>query len=96
MEWTEDAGTVAAERVTATFGKLAEAGLQAGWADIEALLEGRPPTPRTPELFDGKPRPDTKPGLWELADLSRTEVGRVREFGSVFLGLALWRRLGLH
>lgn len=84
------------QRVVATLGKLAEDDLQAGWDDIEALLEGRPPTPRTPELFDGKPGPDTKPGLWELADLSRIEVGRVREFGSVFLGLALWRRLGLH
>ncbi len=84
------------QRVVATLGKLAEDDLQAGWDDIEALLEGRPPTPRTPELFDGKPGSDTKPGLWELADLSRIEVGRVREFGSVFLGLALWRRLGLH
>ena len=84
------------QRVVATLGKLAEDDLQAGWDDIEALLEGRHPTPRTPELFDGKPGSDTKPGLWELADLSRIEVGRVREFGSVFLGLALWRRLGLH
>jgi transposase len=84
------------QRVVATLGKLAEDDLQAGWDDIEALLEGRPPTPRTPELFDGKPGPDTKPGLWELVDLSRIEVGRVREFGSVFLGLSLWRRLGLH
>ena len=84
------------QRVVATLGKLAEDDLQAGWDDIEALLEGRPPTPRTPELFDGKPGSDNKPGLWELADLSRIEVGRVREFGSVFLGLALWRRLGLH
>ena len=32
----------------------------------------------------------------ELADLSRIEVGRVREFGAVLLGLALWRRLGRH
>lgn len=33
---------------------------------------------------------------WELADLSKLSVERVREFGSVFLALALWRRLGLH
>ena len=84
------------QRVVATLGKLDDEDFHAGWDDIEALLAGRPPTSRTPELFDGKPGPDTKPGLWELADLSRIEVGRVREFGSVFLGLALWRRLGLH
>jgi len=84
------------QRVVDTLGKLAEEDLHAGWDGIEALLEGRAPSPRAPELFDGKPGPDTKPGLWELADLSRIEVGRVREFGSVFLGLALWRRLGLH
>ncbi|MBL9172590.1 MAG: IS1634 family transposase, partial [Verrucomicrobiales bacterium] len=51
---------------------------------------------RQPELFEGStPRMEEGPG-WELADLSQLEVGRVREFGSVFLGLALWRRLGLH
>jgi hypothetical protein len=31
-----------------------------------------------------------------LADLSQLKVERVREFGSVFLALALWRGLGLH
>jgi hypothetical protein len=49
------------QRVVATLGKLAKDDLQAGWDDIEALLEGR-----------------------------------VRKLGSVFLGLAHWRRLGLH
>ena len=33
---------------------------------------------------------------WELADLQNLGDERVREFGSVFLALALWRRLGLH
>ena len=37
-----------------------------------------------------------KGGLgWELADLSNLRIERAREFGSVFLALALWRRLGL-
>jgi hypothetical protein len=31
-----------------------------------------------------------------LADLANLSVERVREFGSVYLALALWRRLGLH
>ncbi|MFM8419604.1 MAG: hypothetical protein ACKOEQ_05705 [Verrucomicrobiota bacterium] len=51
---------------------------------------------RQPELPNGTPEAPPPPGAWELADLSRIEVGRVREFGSVFLGLALGRRLGLH
>lgn len=82
------------QRVVATLGKLEKDDLQAGWDDLEALLDGRSPSPRHPDLLEGKP--DTQARGWELADLSRIEVGRVREFGSVFLGLALWRRLGLH
>ena len=84
------------QRVVATLGKLDEDDLRAGWDDIEALLDGRRPSPRQPDLLDGTAESQTQPGVWELADLSRIEVGRVREFGSVFLGLALWRRLGLH
>ncbi|MBL9173596.1 MAG: hypothetical protein JNL10_08685, partial [Verrucomicrobiales bacterium] len=80
------------QRVVATLGKLGEEDLRAGWDDIEALLDGRAPALRQPELFEGStPRMEEGPG-WELADLSQLEVGRVREFGSVFLGLALWRR----
>ncbi|MFM8445976.1 MAG: IS1634 family transposase, partial [Actinomycetota bacterium] len=84
------------QRVVATLGKLDEDDLRAGWEDIEALLDGRRASARQPDLLDGTPGSQTQPGVWELADLSRIEVGRVREFGSVFLGLALWRRLGLH
>ena len=84
------------QRVVATLGKLDDDDLRAGWDQIEALLDGRQPGPRQPELPNGTPEAPPQPGAWELADLSRIEVGRVREFGSVFLGLALWRRLGLH
>lgn len=84
------------QRVVATLGKLDDDDLRAGWDQIEALLDGRPPGPRQPDLPNGTPEVQPPPGAWELADLSRIEVGRVREFGSVFLGLALWRRLGLH
>jgi hypothetical protein len=52
----------------------------------------RTPGPRQPDLGGPEVQPPT--GAWELADQSRIEVGRVREFA--FLGLALWRRLGLH
>jgi hypothetical protein len=33
---------------------------------------------------------------WAQVDLRGVRVERVREFGTVYLGLALWRRLGLH
>ena len=84
------------QRVVATLGKLEEDDLRAGWDQIEALLDGRKPGPWQPDLADKSSQSQRSPGAWELADLSRIEVGRVREFGSVFLGLALWRRLGLH
>ena len=84
------------QRVVATLGKLAEEDFHAGWDDIEALLDGRRPSSRQPDLTLGVSGPESKSSAWELADLSGIEVGRVREFGSVFLGLALWRRLGLH
>ena len=31
-----------------------------------------------------------------VADLGALRVGRVRDFGDVWLGLSLWHRLGLH
>ena len=55
-----------------------------GWAP--ARTAPAPPPPRDPEV-------QPPPGTWEPADLSRIEVGRVREFGSVFLGMAPWRAL---
>lgn len=84
------------QRVVATLGKLTEEDLSAGWEDIEALLEGRAPSPRQMGLGEveaGEPKGCRR---WELADLSNLKVERVREFGSVYLALALWRRLGLH
>lgn len=81
------------QRVVATLGKLTDEDLEAGWDDIEALLEGRRPKPRQPGLFDEY---STDRQHWEMADLKNLRVERVREFGSVFLALALWRRLGLH
>jgi len=85
------------QRVVASLGKFTDEDLAAGWDQLEALLDGRKPGPRQSRwdadaaALDDAPEPG-----WELADLSRLSVERVREFGSVFLGLALWRRLGLH
>ena len=85
------------QRVVATLGKLSEQDLAAGWEDIEALLEGRKPAPRQLLLEKAKDTPNPPSSAqWELADLANLSVERVREFGSVFLAMALWRRLGLH
>ena len=85
------------QRVVATLGKLSEQDLAAGWEDIEALLEGRKPAPRQLLLEKAKDTPNPPScEQWELADLANLSVERVREFGSVYLALALWRRLGLH
>ena len=64
------------QRVVATLGKLDDDDLRAGWDQIEALLDGRQPGPRQPELPNGTPEAPPQPGAWELADLSRIEVGR--------------------
>jgi transposase len=79
------------QRVVATLGKLSDDDIAAGWDDLEALLEGRPPAAR--QMGFEQREASTQ---WELADLRKISVERVREFGSVYLALALWRRLGLH
>jgi len=85
------------QRVVATLGKLSEQDLAAGWEDSEALLDGRKPAPRQLLLEKRKNTPNPSfSAQWELADLAKLSVERVREFGSVYLALALWRRLGLH
>ena len=37
-----------------------------------------------------------RPSQWTPVDLSALRVERVRDFGEVYLALALWQRLGLH
>lgn len=83
------------QRVVASLGKFTDEDLSAGWDDLEALLDGRKRSPRQ-RRFGEADDPSEQARGWELADLSKLSVERVREFGSVFLALALWRRLGLH
>jgi transposase len=83
------------QRVVASLGKFTEEDLSAGWDDIEALLDGRRVAPKQRQLFEQEHESEEAAG-WELADLQNLGVERVREFGCVFLALALWRRLGLH
>jgi transposase len=60
-----------------------------GWEEIARLLDGRPRAPE--DLFE--PEPETPE--WASIDLKRVRTERVREFGTAYLGLALWRRLRL-
>jgi hypothetical protein len=79
----------------AHLGKLDESTVQSarGWSDLDGLLEGRPAT----QLELGQPPPPASPApLWRSVDLRGLRVERLRQFGRVYLGLALWRRLGLH
>lgn len=84
------------QEIVATLGK--EPGLEGrtrhGWEQVADLLEGRTPAPVQGELgqpFSAAPQPQ-----WAQVDLRGVHVERVREFGQVYLGLSLWRRLGLH
>ena len=88
------------QRVVATLGKLDSAELadDAGWEDLGALLEGRPRGKKAhqPELGGSPAMAATQPAAqWEVANVAALRVERVRDFGEVWLGLALWHRLGL-
>lgn len=80
-------------QLVARLGKLDSEQLRAarGWNDVEALLEGREPSMQLE--FGDIPAPVPK---WCEVDVSGVRVERLRQFGRVYLGLALWRRLGLH
>ena len=83
------------QETVATLGK--EPGLESrsrhGWEAVADLLEGRTPKAVQGEL--GQPLTGPPPH-WAQVDLGGVRVERVREFGQVYLGLSLWRRLGLH
>ena len=60
-----------------------------GWEQIGAALDGRV---AQADLFED---PHADEPEWATVDVSRVRVERLRDFGDVYLGLALWRRLGL-
>jgi transposase len=60
-----------------------------GWEQIGAALDGRI---REGDLFEEDPGEAPE---WATVDVSRVEVERLRDFGNVYLALALWRRLRL-
>ena len=82
------------QRVVATLGKLPglDEDERAGWDEIARLLDGRPRSTAQADLF----RDILDPPQWAKVNLSCVRVERVREFGKVYVALAMWRRLGLH
>jgi hypothetical protein len=84
------------QQVVATLGKTPglESPARHGWEEVADLLEGRVPGPVQGQL--GQPLESTPRPQWAQVDLRGVRVERVRDFGGVYLALALWRRLGLH
>lgn len=84
----------------ATLGKLPglDEQIRAGWEQLDELLDGQP---RATQLSlpggaaPGAAAPAVEPPDWRTVDVRRVRVERTREFGAVYLALALWRRLGL-
>lgn len=79
------------QRIVATLGKLPgmDKGELIGWEEIGRILDGKPKP--EPDLFEQE---ETIP-QWATIDLKRVSVERLRHFGDVYLGLALWKKLGL-
>jgi transposase len=77
-------------RTVATLGKLPglDEESRIGWEHIAEVLDGRS---HQLDLL----REEPSPPQWARVDTSRTRVERLRRFGEVYLGLALWRRLKL-
>jgi len=84
------------QRVVAGLGKLDEEQIRSGsWQDIESLLAGKPASRDQQLSFDKSQASEAPAPLWEKVDVAGVSVERVREFGEVYLPLALWHRLGL-
>ena len=62
-----------------------------GWERLGEILSGKEKD-RTLDMFE--PAVTEFPD-WAIVDLSSARVERIRKFGDVFLGLCVWRRLGL-
>lgn len=79
------------QRTVAVLGKLPglDQETRIGWEHIGRVLDGKHHQGDFLKPFQDPPE-------WARVDLSRVRVERLRHFGDVYLGLAIWRRLGLH
>jgi hypothetical protein len=90
------------QHTVATLGKLPglDESCRAGWEQIEQLLEGQPHSRQLPLRDTGAAVEPAAAAVdlpeWREVNVRGVQVERVREFGEVYLALALWRRLGLH
>lgn len=79
------------QRIVATIGKAGEYKKEEriGWEEIGRILDGKPEG--TKDLF----RKQEETPEWAAVDVRGVRVERMRQFGGVYLGLVLWRRLKL-
>lgn len=80
-------------RIVAYLGELAP-GQQAGWANLSRGVENRPLPILQPRLFDEPVVSDPVPENVTV-NVRGVRVVRTKDFGDVWLGLVLWRTLGL-
>jgi transposase len=79
------------QRIIGTIGKLSDLKEEeaVGWNEISRILSGKPRNSK--DLFEEEPKiPE-----WAEVDTRRVSIERLRRFGDVYLGLALWQRLEL-
>jgi hypothetical protein len=78
----------------ATLGKLPglDEQVRAGWEQLDELLDGQ--TCATQLSLPGDAAPVVEPPDWCTVDVRGVRVERTREFGAVYLALALWRPAG--
>ena len=79
------------QRVVATIGKLSDLKKEerVGWEEIGRILSGEPK--KSADLFE---KQDDVPE-WATVNTRGIQIERLRRFGDVYLGLALWKRLKL-
>ncbi|TFH12410.1 MAG: hypothetical protein E4H02_13080, partial [Lentisphaerales bacterium] len=79
------------QKIVASIGKMPglDRRIRMGWEQIGAALDGRV---RQADLFEDHSLDEPE---WATVDISRLRVERLRDFGDVYLALALWRRLRL-
>lgn len=81
------------QRVVATIGKLSDLKEdereRIGWEDIGRVLSGKPAG--AADLFEERKEVPE----WAMVNTRGIRIERMRRFGDVYLGLALWKRLNL-
>lgn len=83
------------QRTVAYLGKLGRREVS-GWQKLAGQVNGQ--SPPMPGLFDRTNDPSCGEGEsdhFELVDIKRVAMQRLRNFGDVYLGWTLWRMLGL-